>query len=104
ADIPGLLREERYAELDQRDHHALPRSFTSREADKRYFFAWNQMANPFYDMDLLVEAESQGLALIKNWHRARSRYTHAWHTEAQSWYHRAWLYRSYGRDSEITTA
>ncbi|MDI5829609.1 DUF4034 domain-containing protein, partial [Salmonella enterica subsp. enterica serovar Kentucky] len=44
---------------------------TQREAEKRYFFAWNQMDNPFYDMDTLVEAGPQGLALIKNWQRAR---------------------------------
>lgn len=65
ADIPGLLREERYDELDERYNQALTESFTSREAEKRYFFAWNQMDNPFYDMDTLVEAGPQGLALIK---------------------------------------
>lgn len=70
ADIPGLLREERYDELDERYNQALTESFTSREAEKRYFFAWNQMDNPFYDMDTLVEAGPQGLALIKNWQRA----------------------------------
>lgn len=78
ADIPGLLREERYDELDERYNQALTESFTSREAEKRYFFAWNQMDNPFYDMDTLVEAGPQGLALIKNWQRARPRSTHAW--------------------------
>lgn len=39
ADIPGLLREERYDELDERYNQALTESFTSREAEKRYFFA-----------------------------------------------------------------
>ncbi|WP_141136238.1 DUF4034 domain-containing protein, partial [Salmonella enterica] len=84
ADIPGLLREERYDELDERYNQALTESFTSREAEKRYFFAWNQIDNPFYDMDTLVEAGPQGLALIKNWQRARPRSTHAWLAEARS--------------------
>lgn len=104
ADIPGLLREERYDELDERYNQALTESFTSREAEKRYFFAWNQMDNPFYDMDTLVEAGPQGLALIKNWQRARPRSTHAWLAEAQYWNHRAWLYRSYGWARETTRA
>lgn len=39
ADISGLLREERYDELDERYNQALTESFTSREAEKRYFFA-----------------------------------------------------------------
>lgn len=47
ADIPGLLREERYDELDERYNQALTESFTSREAEKRHFFARNQMDNPF---------------------------------------------------------
>lgn len=104
ADISGLLREERYDELDERYNQALTESFTSREAEKRYFFAWNQMDNPFYDMDTLVEAGPQGLALIKNWQRARPRSTHAWLAEAQYWNHRAWLYRSYGWARETTRA
>lgn len=104
ADIPGLLREERYDELDERYNQALTESFTSREAEKRYFFAWNQMDNPFYDMDTLVEAGPQGLALIKKWQRARPRSTHAWLAEAQYWNHRAWLYRSYGWARETTRA
>ncbi|EDM3327096.1 hypothetical protein CRW80_13635 [Salmonella enterica subsp. enterica serovar Newport] len=104
ADISGLLREERYDELDERYNQALMESFTSREAEKRYFFAWNQMDNPFYDMDTLVEAGPQGLALIKNWQRARPRSTHAWLAEAQYWNHRAWLYRSYGWARETTRA
>lgn len=39
ADISGLLREERYDELDERYNRALTESFTSREAEKRHFFA-----------------------------------------------------------------
>lgn len=90
ADIPGLLREERYDELDERYNQALTESFTSREAEKRYFLAWTQMCNHFYDMDALVEAGPEGLALIKSWQRARPRSTHAWLAEAQYWNHRAW--------------
>ncbi|HDY8629236.1 DUF4034 domain-containing protein [Klebsiella pneumoniae] len=104
ADIPGLLREERYDELDERYNQALTESFTSREAEKRYFLAWTQMCNHFYDMDALVEAGPEGLARIKSWQRARPRSTHAWLAEAQYWNHRAWLYRSYGWARETTRA
>ncbi len=62
------------------------------------------MDNHFYDMDTLVEAGPQGLALIKNWQRARPRSTHARLAEAQYWNHRAWLYRSYGWARETTRA
>lgn len=104
ADISGLLREARYDELDALYNQALTESFTSREAEKRYFFAWNQMDNHFYDMNALVEAGPEGLALIKNWQRERPRSTHAWLAEAQYWNHRAWLYRSYGWARETTRA
>lgn len=104
ADIAGLLRKARYDELDERYNQALTESFTSREAEKRYFFAWTQMCNHFYDMDTLVEAGPEGLALIKSWQRARPRSTHAWLAEAQYWNHRAWLYRSYGWARETTRA
>ncbi|MFP8734519.1 DUF4034 domain-containing protein [Klebsiella aerogenes] len=104
ADISGLLRDARYDELDTLYMQALADSFTSREAEKRYFLAWTQMCNHFYDMDALVEAGPEGLALIKNWQRARPRSTHAWLAEAQYWNHRAWLYRSYGWAKETTQA
>ena len=52
ANIPVLLREARYDELDARFNQALTDSFTSREAEKRYFLAWTQMCNRFYDMML----------------------------------------------------
>ncbi|WP_411900166.1 DUF4034 domain-containing protein, partial [Salmonella enterica] len=94
-DIPGLLGEERYDELDERDNQALTESFTSREAEKRYFFAWNHMDNPFYDMDTLVEDGPQGLALIKKWQRARPRPTHSALVRANSGNDRAWLFRTY---------
>ncbi|SQI95624.1 Uncharacterised protein [Klebsiella oxytoca] len=70
ADLPGLLREGCYDELEARYSRALAESLTSREAEKRYFLAWTQMCNHFYDMDALVEAGPAGLALIKNWQRA----------------------------------
>ncbi|MEG2169815.1 MAG: DUF4034 domain-containing protein [Citrobacter sp.] len=104
ADIPSLLREARYDELDARYNQALTESFTSREAEKRYFLAWTQMCNHFYDMDALVDAGPQGLALIKAWQHARPRSTHAWLAEAQYWNHRAWLYRSYGWAEDTTAA
>lgn len=104
ADIPGLLREERYDELDERYNRALTESFTSREAEKRYFFARNQMDNPFYDMDTLVEAGPQGLALIKTGSApVLAPLTHGL-PRAQYWNHRAWLYRSYGWARETTRA
>lgn len=96
ADLPGLLREGCYDELEARYSRALAESLTSREAEKRYFLAWTQMCNHFYDMDALVEAGPAGLAPIKNWQRARPRSSYAWLAEAQYWNHRAWLYRSYG--------
>ncbi|MBA8197369.1 DUF4034 domain-containing protein [Citrobacter freundii] len=104
ANIPVLLREARYDELDARFNQALTDSFTSREAEKRYFLAWTQMCNRFYDMDALVDAGPQGLALIKAWQHARPRSTHAWLAEAQYWNHRAWLYRSYGWAEETSAA
>lgn len=104
ANIPALLREARYDELDARFNQALTDSFTSREAEKRYFLAWTQMCNRFYDMDALVDAGPQGLALIKAWQHARPRSTHAWLAEAQYWNHRAWLYRSYGWAEETSAA
>ena len=78
ADLPGLLREGCYDELEARYSRALAESLTSREAEKRYFLAWTQMCNHFYDMDALVEAGPAGLALIKNWQRARPRSSYAW--------------------------
>lgn len=65
ADLPGLLREGCYDELEARYSRALAESLTSREAEKRYFLAWTQMCNHFYDMDALVEAGPAGLAPIK---------------------------------------
>ncbi len=104
ADLPGLLREGCYDELEARYSRALAESLTSREAEKRYFLAWTQMCNHFYDMDALVEAGPAGLALIKNWQRARPRSSYAWLAEAQYWNHRAWLYRSYGWAQDTTRA
>lgn len=104
ADVAGLLREARYDELDARFNQALTDTFASREAEERYFLAWNQMENHFYDMDALVFVGPEGLALIKAWQQARPRSTHAWLAEAQYWNHRAWLYRSYGWARDTTRA
>lgn len=46
ADIPGLLREERYDELDERYNQALTESFTSREA-KALFLRLESNGQPF---------------------------------------------------------
>lgn len=47
ANIPALLREARYDELDARFNRALTDSFTSREAEKRYFLARPKCATVF---------------------------------------------------------
>lgn len=104
ADIASFLRHKRYDELDELFNHALTESFTSREAEKRYFLAWTQMCNPLYDLEPLVEAGPEGLKLIKAWQDARPRSTHAWLAEVQYWNHRAWLYRSYGWARDTTQA
>lgn len=104
ADIASQLQAKRYDELDALFNHALAESFTSREAERRYFHAWTQMCNPLNDMEPLVEAGPEGLALIKAWQNARPRSTHAWLAEAQYWNHRAWLYRSYGWARDTTDA
>lgn len=104
ADIASFLRDERYDELDACYNQALEESFTSREAEKRYFLSWTHMCNDFYDMDELVKDGPDGLSLIKNWQRARPQSTHAWLAEAQYWNHYAWLYRSYGWAKETTHA
>lgn len=104
ADVARFLRDERYDELDARYNQALTESFASREAEKRYFQACTHTGNDFYDMDQVVEAGADGLALIKNWQRARPHSTHAWLAEVQYWNHYAWLYRSYGWAKETTRA
>ncbi|MFP5595135.1 DUF4034 domain-containing protein [Kluyvera sp. 142486] len=97
ADIHGLLCKAHYFELDERYNKALTESFTSRKAENRYFRARTHLSNPYHDMDAVVEAGPEGLALIKAWQRARPRSSHAWLAEAQYWNHRAFLYRRYGR-------
>ncbi|WP_347253405.1 DUF4034 domain-containing protein [Leminorella grimontii] len=104
ADIAGFLRDERYDELDALYNQALAESFTCREAEKRYFRSWWTNMTDFYDMDAPVKAGPDGLALIKNWQRARPHSTHAWLAEAQYWNNYAWLYRSYGWARETTHA
>ncbi len=104
ANIPYMLQEKRYQELDEIYNQALQESFTSRQAEKRYFLSWTQMCNYFYDMNTLVDAGTEGLRLIKTWQQARPHSTHAWLAEAQYWNHRAWLYRSYGWANDTTHA
>ncbi|KEY60660.1 DUF4034 domain-containing protein [Serratia sp. DD3] len=104
ADIASYLADGRYEELDELYTQALVESFTHRQAEKRYFQAWTQMCNPFYDMDTLINAGPNGLALIKNWQLACPHSSHAWLAEAQYWNHYAWLYRSYGWAKETTHA
>ena len=82
ANIPYMLQEKRYQELDEIYNQALQESFTSRQAEKRYFLSWTQMCNYFYDMNTLVDAGTEGLRLIKTWQQARPHSTHAWLAEA----------------------
>ncbi len=65
ANIPYMLQEKRYQELDEIYNRALQESFTSRQAEKRYFLSRTQMCNYFYDMNTLVDAGTEGLRLIK---------------------------------------
>ncbi len=104
ANIPYMLQEKRYQELDEIYNQVLQGDFTSRQAEKRYFLSWTQMCNYFYDMNTLVDAGTEGLRLIKTWQQARPHSTHAWLAEAQYWNHRAWLYRSYGWGNDTTHA
>ncbi len=64
--FPGLLREERYDELDERcSRRCGGELLRSREAEKAPLLRTESIRQPFYDMDTLVEAGPQGLALIK---------------------------------------
>lgn len=47
ANIPYMLQEKRYQELDEIYNQALQESFTSRQAEKRYFYPGPKCATIF---------------------------------------------------------